>query len=111
MIGLLLLALALASNQHVLTYYHDSLTGGRLGCGSDVYGYYDPTDPTTAAVAPWSDYECGDRLLLCTPQACTVVIVKGLCGGCGRKHLDLSRAAYQALGSYQSGGVVKIGET
>ena len=83
-----------------VTYYGSDFAGGPLGCGSDVYGYYDPNDPTTAASGAGGPV-CGSHLTLCSEAQgtlCQGVVVKDTCGGCGPDHLDLSRAAWLALG-------------
>lgn len=79
-----------------LTWYGEEFRGGPLYCGSDVYGYYDPADPTTVAAAGGA-FPCGTRLKLCA-DTCIVVVVKDRCGGCGPQHLDASRAAWEELG-------------
>lgn len=85
-----------------LTWYGEEFRGGPLYCGSDVYGYYDPDDPTT--VAGVHEFACGTRLELCA-ETCIRVVVKDACGGCGYGHLDVSRAAWQELGRPDYGTV------
>ena len=89
-----------ASRRYYVTYYGLEFEGGPLGCGSDVYGYYDPDDPTTAASGDGGPV-CGSHLTLCSDAQgtlCQVVVIKDTCGGCGPDHLDLSRAAWLVLG-------------
>ena len=83
-----------------VTYYGPGFEGQPVACGSDVYGLFDPTDPTTAASGDGGP-SCGTRLDLCSGadgELCQVVVIKDACGGCGPDHLDLSRAAWDALG-------------
>mgnify|MGYP001582146237 CR=1 FL=1 len=91
------------SSQYRLTYYADSLQGQPLGCGQDIYGTYDPSDPTTAAVADGA-FTCGQRLAVCA-DVCITVIVKDKCGECEQAHIDLSRAAWNAAGGKDYGDV------
>ena len=96
------------ASQVIVTYYHDSLAGGPLGCGSDIYGHYDPGDPTTIA-APYGGPSCGTRIQLCSESACIVGVIKDRCPGCGTAHLDLSRAAWNALGQPHAVATVILG--
>jgi len=81
----------------ITTYYDVGFEGGPLYCGTDIYGYYDPADPTTVAAGA-SGPPCGTHLRVCNERACIGVVVKDRCGGCGAAHLDLSRGAWEALG-------------
>lgn len=80
-----------------VTFYGEAFRGGPLYCGTDVYGWYDPDDPTTVAMGA-DGPPCGSRLRLCSESACIVATIKDKCGGCGPGHLDLSRAGWEALG-------------
>ena len=102
-----LLAEHVEAHSYKLTYYHPSFEGGPLGCGSDIYGSYKGSDPTTAAISRSSSFECGDRLQVCG-SSCAVVIVKDYCGGCSYNHIDLSLAAWDAVGGVTSGEVTRV---
>lgn len=79
-----------------VTYYGEGFRGGPLWC--EAYGYYDPDDPTTAASGV-EGFGCGTRLELCSSDdRCLTVVVKDRCGGCGERHIDVSPAAWRALG-------------
>ena len=83
-----------------VTYYGPGFEGQPVACGSDVYGLFDPNDPTTAASGDGGPI-CGAHLTLCSGAEgglCQGVVIKDGCGGCGPDHLDLSRAAWDALG-------------
>ena len=80
-----------------VTYYGPGFEGGPVACGSDVYGLFDADDPTTAASGTGGP-GCGTHLVLCSGKLCQMVVIKDACGGCGPDHLDLSRAAWDALG-------------
>ncbi len=82
--------------EYIVTYYDHCCVGGPYFCGTDIYGYFDPDDPTTVATS-LGGFSCGTRLLLCSEE-CIVVVVKDKCGGCGNRHLDLSRGAWELLG-------------
>jgi hypothetical protein len=98
---------AASENEYRITWYGERLAGNPLGCGSDIYGSFDPSDITTAAT-PWRRHQCGDRLLVCTDVNCLVVVVKDRCGECGRQHIDLSRGAWKALGGRDYATVTNI---
>jgi len=83
--------------RYLVTYYGADFQGGPLGCGSDVFGTYDLSDPTTIASGAGGP-PCGTHLHLCSETACQNVVVKDMCGGCGPMHLDLSEAAWNVLG-------------
>lgn len=80
-----------------VTYYGEALRDRPLYCGSNIYGLFDPSDPTTAAMGA-NGPPCGSRLQLCSESACIVVVIKDKCPGCGPDHLDLSQAGWKALG-------------
>lgn len=80
-----------------VTYYGAAFQGGPFYCGTDIYGYYDLNDPTTVAAGAGGP-PCGTPLTICNEGACLSVVVKDRCGGCGPYHLDLSKAAWEALG-------------
>ena len=83
-----------------VTYYGPGFEGGPLGCGSDIYGLFDSSDPTTVASGDGGPV-CGTHLTLCSEAdgtLCQGVVVKDACGGCSPDHLDLSRAAWLVLG-------------
>mgnify|MGYP001598665634 CR=1 FL=1 len=80
-----------------VTYYGPGFEGGLVACGTDIYGPFDSSDPTTAAAGSGGP-PCGTRLTLCNGKLCLVVVIKDACGGCSPDHLDLSRAAWDALG-------------
>ena len=94
-----------------LTAYHRSLAGGLFYCGSDIYGSYDPSDPTTAASSGSSKLDCGQRLRITTSDSSIIVIIKDRCPGCDSNHLDLSQAAWERLGSNDYGSVVVVTQT
>lgn len=96
--------------QYRITWYGPEFAGQPLACGSDIYGLYDPADPTTAA-ANWGQHVCGERLRVCTKSVCLTVIVKDRCGGCGYGHIDLSQAAYNRLGGYDYANVAVLTST
>ena len=99
-----------AGQEYRLTYYTQAEFGGQpLACGSDIYGTYNSSDPTTIAT-DWNTFGCGDRLRVCTDGGCIAGIVKDRCGGCGAYHLDLSEAGYNILGGYSYGTVEKLGD-
>lgn len=81
----------------IVTWYGEAFRGGPLYCGSDVYGQFNPDDPTTVAMGA-DGPPCGSRLRLCSDSACIIATIKDKCGGCGPHHLDLSRAGWEALG-------------
>lgn len=85
-----------AYGDYIVTYYDQCCVGGPFYCGVEIYGYFNPLDPTTVATG-WGGFTCGTHLLLCS-NVCISVVVKDLCSGCGSNHLDLSRGAYNALG-------------
>lgn len=89
-----------------LTYYAEPFTGGTMACGGTFY----PTDVTVVA-APVGVFDCYQPLEVCTEVRCLVVTVQDRCGGCGPRHLDLSRAAYETLGSRDSASVTPIAGT
>lgn len=91
-----------------ITWYGEETGNGPLACGSDIYGHFDPYDVTTVAT-PWVQYDCGDRLRICTDVRCIVAIVKDKCGGCGAQHIDLSRGAWYTLGGRDYATVEKVG--
>ena len=95
------------SSQVRVTYYHDSLAGGLLGCSG--YGVYDPDDPTVIA-SPYGGPVCGTNIQLCSDAACIVGTVKDTCPGCSAAHLDLSRAAWEALGQPYAVDATILGE-
>lgn len=81
----------------IVTYYGEKHRGGPLYCGTDVYGTFDPDDPSTVAMGA-NGPPCGSRLRLCSESACIFATIKDRCGGCGPGHLDLSEAGWEALG-------------
>lgn len=80
-----------------VTWYGEAFRDGLLFCGTDIYGRFDPDDPTTVAMGA-DGPPCGSRMRLCGKEGCIVGIIKDKCGGCGPGHLDLSRAGWEALG-------------
>ena len=84
-----------------VTWYGEAFRGGPVYCGTDVYGRYDPDDPSTVAMgADGPPY--GSRLRLCSESTCITATIKDKCGGCGSGHLDLSRGGWEALGRPES---------
>ncbi|MDR7574203.1 MAG: RlpA-like double-psi beta-barrel domain-containing protein [Armatimonadota bacterium] len=77
-----------------VTWYGDEFAGRPTRCTGEPY---DPEDPNVAAAGA-AGPTCGARLRLCSESACIVVTVRDGCGGCGPRHLDLSRAGWNALG-------------
>jgi len=77
-----------------VTWYGDDFAGGPMLCTEEPY---DPNDPTVAASGAGGP-PCGERLRLCSDAACIEVVIRDGCGGCGPRHLDLSRAGWHALG-------------
>jgi len=67
-----------------------------LGCTGEPF---DPNDPTTAARAYSSPFNCGDRVKVCDNDSCIEVIIKDTCPGCDSagKLIDLSHGAMVAL--------------
>ena len=78
-----------------MTPYDDGLAGNPLGCG----GTYDPSDPTVIAVSlPLAaDFPCGSHIAIWGPAGQIVGVRQDTCPGCGANHLDLSRAAFNAV--------------
>ena len=83
--------------EYIATYYDQCCVGGPYYCGTNIYGYFDPSDPTTVATS-FDGFACGTKLLLCADERCLIVVIKDKCGGCGSRHLDLSRGAWELLG-------------
>lgn len=87
-----------------VTYYgiEDGYFDGAMYCG----GEFNPADLTIAAVSP-GRYPCGTRLVIGYPgtQRRIEVTVKDHCGRCTWNHLDLSRAAFAALGHLEQGRI------
>lgn len=77
-----------------VTWYGDDFAGGPMLCTEEPY---DPNDPTVAASGAGGPL-CGERLRLCSETTCIDVVIRDGCGGCGPRHLDLSRAGWHALG-------------
>lgn len=91
------------AGQYIVTYYDQCCAGGPYYCGTDIYGYFDPADPTTVATS-LEGFPCGTRLIICN-ELCVIVIVKDKCAGCSNRQLDLSRGAWELLGMPSSVGV------
>ncbi len=51
-----------------VTYYGEAHRDGPLYCGTDIYGTFDPDDPTTVAMGAHGP-PCGSRLRLCSESA------------------------------------------
>jgi hypothetical protein len=66
-----------------------------MGCG----GLYDLNDPSIVAVSLERNEEwpCGMPLGVWGPAGTIVVVRQDTCPGCGANHLDLSRAAFEAV--------------
>ena len=81
-----------------VTWYGEEFRGGPVYCRG---GRYDPDDPTTVAMGA-DGPPCGSRLRLCSESHCIIATIKDKCGGCGQRHLDLSKGGWEALGRPQS---------
>ena len=101
-----------------------------LGCGT---GVYDPYDPTIVAVGPsrYVEWPCRTRLRVCSQLRetggdanatapgvedvgvlhelrCISVVRQDSCPGCGPYLVDLSEAAFEALGFTLEQGVGRV---
>ena len=115
---------------HYCRGYADcSYAGQPLGCGN---GVYDPYDPTIVAVGPsrYAEWPCGTKLRVCARETfpslqggpflggyqelvvpgmwCINVARQDSCPGCGHYLLDLSEAAFEALGFRLEQGVGRV---
>ena len=91
------------SDDYRITYYGEEFRGGPLYCTGEAYN---PDDPTVAA-SGHDGFSCGTRLRVCA-DGCVDVTVQDRCGGCGGQHIDVSTAAWRAIGEEDYATVEKL---
>ena len=93
--ALVLLPVGADYDTYRLTYYDSSYQGHPMFCTGEAFDSGDTTIAATNGVV----FDCGDVLQLCGLNGCLTLTVQDRCGGCDDNQLDVSRSAYDALGS------------
>lgn len=94
-VGTIIVTSAMCNTGGRATHYGTAYAGNTMSCGAP----YDPSDETIIAVADEQNdaAPCGERLLVCGPEACIYGTRQDTCSGCGRYDLDLSEAGIAAI--------------